>query len=403
MKRFKLALLLVCFASLIGCSSASDSDGGNTLEGQLVTASGSPVSDATVTLFKLEGSVSAYTSGVTSTSDENGYYSFSGLDTGHYHLEARTDYGYSMHVSDIELDSASDLNLGPTTTRFAGVIEGTIRLTGEETHADIDVYIPGTSFHAKTDSNGTFSLEDVPEGEYTIYGSKLGFIPSFAQYVTVNATQRTSLSTFSLDTDSDFVRVGDDGDDGADGADGIDGRQGTEWHFWSIPPSDSLGDDGDIFFNTSDKNLYYKSSGTWSSVGAFPGEDGHIGVDGPAGEDGTLPEIHVATVLVSASELILVEGNAGLVSFSLTGPPIDEVIVSINMSPADQITLSTDSLTFNPSNWADAQVVTVTAIDDSTVEGEHTASLNFTVTSYDAYHGSGVRPVTITINDPGLD
>lgn len=400
MRHIKLTLLFVFFATLVGCSSASDSDTGSTLEGQLVTASGSPVSNASVTLFKLEGVVSAYTSGVSSSTDENGHYSFSGLDTGVYHLEAHTEYGYSMHISDIELSSASDLNLGPTTTRFSGVIQGTIRLSGFDNHTDIDVYIPGTSFHAKTDANGTFSLSSVPEGEYTVYGAKLGFEPRFTKYVTVNATQTTTLSTFSLTEDSNFVRVGSDGTDGSDGVDGADGRQGTSWHFGSIPPSDSLGDDGDIFFNTTDKSLYYKSSGTWTSVGAFPGDDGHIGIDGPSGEDGTLPEIHVATVLVSVSELELEEGHAGLISLSLTGAPLDEVIVSINMTPADQLTLSADSVTFTPSNWADAQVITVTARDDSIIEGEHTASLNFTVTSYDAYHGSGVRPVIITLNDP---
>lgn len=403
MNHLKLSLLLLCFVSLVGCSAVSDSSEGTSIEGQLVTDSGSPVSHATVTLFKLEGTVSASTAGITDTTDEDGYYSFSGLDDGHYHIEARTDYGYSMHISDIVLSSTTDLNLGPTTTRFSGAIEGLFLFEDQETHSDIDVYIPGTSFHAKTDSNGTFTLSNVPEGEYTVYATKLGYVPQYSKYVTVNATQRTSISSTTLAVDSEFVRIGAEGVDGENGEDGEDGRDGTEWHFGIIPPSNSFGENGDIYFNTSDKSLYYKSSDTWSNLGTFQGDDGHIGIDGPDGEDSSLPEIQVAAVMVSTTELDLVEGNAGLVSLSLSAEPIDEVIVSINMSPNDQLTLSASSVTFDPTNWADAQVITVTAIDDSTSEGEHTVSLNFTVTSYDAYHGSGVRPVYVTINDPGLD
>jgi len=57
-------------------------------------------------------------------------------------------------------------------------------------------------------------------------------------------------------------------------------------------------------------------------------------------------------------------------------------------------------LTFTPENWDVPQMVTVSAVDDSVVEGTHTAVITHSAASADAgYNGIVVADVTVSIGD----
>jgi hypothetical protein len=59
-----------------------------------------------------------------------------------------------------------------------------------------------------------------------------------------------------------------------------------------------------------------------------------------------------------------------------------------------------NSFTFTPANWDTEQEATVSALDDTQVEGQHSGSCNVTVASSDAEFGSMEAPaVTIDIKD----
>ncbi|MDX2067069.1 MAG: hypothetical protein SFV55_01520, partial [Haliscomenobacter sp.] len=82
----------------------------------------------------------------------------------------------------------------------------------------------------------------------------------------------------------------------------------------------------------------------------------------------------------------------------LTSEPTANVTVNINAGT--QVTTSPTSLTFTSANWNSPQTVTVTAVDDATVEGAHTGTITHTTTSSDAnYNAASVASVVANITD----
>jgi hypothetical protein len=88
---------------------------------------------------------------------------------------------------------------------------------------------------------------------------------------------------------------------GADGADGSDGADGATIFVAAGVPSGGLGNNGDLYIDTTSTNrdLYTKSAGSWSIATTLrgpqgipgndgaPGEDGNDGAPGAAGQDGS--------------------------------------------------------------------------------------------------------------------
>ena len=73
--------------------------------------------------------------------------------------------------------------------------------------------------------------------------------------------------------------------------------------------------------------------------------------------------------------------------------------VSIVLS-GTQVTAAPTPLLFSAANWNTPQIVTVTAIDDAVVEGNHSGSVSSAVTSADGnYNGISVAAVTVAITD----
>lgn len=101
---------------------------------------------------------------------------------------------------------------------------------------------------------------------------------------TITYTDGTT-STFTV-TNGEDGEQGIQGEAGADGADGIDGQDGTSMRTGTGAPSDSLGNDGDSYIDTSTWDYYVKSDGVWNKVGNIKGEKGDTGETGAAGQNG---------------------------------------------------------------------------------------------------------------------
>jgi hypothetical protein len=72
----------------------------------------------------------------------------------------------------------------------------------------------------------------------------------------------------------------------------------------------------------------------------------------------------------------------------------------VNIAGDAQISVSPASLTFTPQNWDTPQTVTVSAVDDSVIEGAHTAVITHSVVSADTgYNGLAVADVSVSIED----
>jgi hypothetical protein len=104
-------------------------------------------------------------------------------------------------------------------------------------------------------------------------------------------------------------------------------------------------------------------------------------------------------VVQSGGSTIVAEGGAtDTFTVALQSAPTANVTVTLN--PGTQVTVAPATLTFTPTNWNTAQTVTVTAVDDALVEGAHTGTIAFTVTSTDtAYNAITVPSVSVNIAD----
>jgi hypothetical protein len=87
----------------------------------------------------------------------------------------------------------------------------------------------------------------------------------------------------------------------------------------------------------------------------------------------------------------------------LTTQPAADVTINLATSPSSQVITAPASLTFTPSDWNQAQTVTLSAVDDTVHEATLVASVAHSVSSADSNYASLTPdPVTVTVidNDP---
>ena len=83
----------------------------------------------------------------------------------------------------------------------------------------------------------------------------------------------------------------------------------------------------------------------------------------------------------------------------LQSQPSADVTIALTFSPVGQITLDKSTLTFTQSNYNNFQTVTVTAVDDSIQEGDHTATITHTSSSADGSYNGLTSNLTVDIDD----
>jgi hypothetical protein len=105
------------------------------------------------------------------------------------------------------------------------------------------------------------------------------------------------------------------------------------------------------------------------------------------------------TIIESGGSTGVAEGGAtDTYNVLLSSQPTSNVVVNINAGT--QLSTNTTQLVFTSVNWNVAQTVTVSAIDDTAVEGSHSGTIIHTVSSSDAnYNGRLVNPVNVSITD----
>jgi hypothetical protein len=103
---------------------------------------------------------------------------------------------------------------------------------------------------------------------------------------------------------------------------------------------------------------------------------------------------------VQPTAVTVFEGGAGATfSVSLSAMPTGPVTIPISVSDATEITTDVTSLTFDATNFATAQVVTVDAIDDQEVEPPLTLSVIVGAASGGGYDGIDLDDVGVTLVD----
>ena len=85
-----------------------------------------------------------------------------------------------------------------------GSLVGSVLLSDLNDHEAIDVYIPGTTFQAVTDSHGRYRFDAIPPGEYELVIGKEGYHP-WREAIVIEAGQLTSPEPVVLDPEVDPV------------------------------------------------------------------------------------------------------------------------------------------------------------------------------------------------------
>jgi uncharacterized protein (DUF1800 family) len=102
-------------------------------------------------------------------------------------------------------------------------------------------------------------------------------------------------------------------------------------------------------------------------------------------------------------------GATDTYTLALASAPTANVTISISpaantaLPPVAQVTTNPSTVTFTPTNWNTPQTITVSAINDATVEGDLTTLIHHTVQSADkAYAGHPITPLVVTVIDNDL-
>ncbi|MBN1971537.1 MAG: hypothetical protein JXR48_04125 [Candidatus Delongbacteria bacterium] len=100
------------------------------------------------------------------------------------------DNGILVNLGELEAQEVNDI--GDTDLLATGTVTGRALLEYQTDHTGIDVYFPGTEFLAKTDSDGKYTINNVPSGIYShIRSDKSGYI--FSAITDVNVTSGTTI------------------------------------------------------------------------------------------------------------------------------------------------------------------------------------------------------------------
>jgi len=105
------------------------------------------------------------------------------------------------------------------------------------------------------------------------------------------------------------------------------------------------------------------------------------------------------TVTQSAGATNVGEGsNTDSYTIRLNTLPSADVVVTL--TPNAQVSINPSTLTFTPGNWGNNQTVTVTAVNDTVVEGNHTGTISHSVASTDGdYDEFVIANITANITD----
>lgn len=206
MKKTKILLLIGFISIFILCTNGGDKLTGTISEtdigiiGQIVSSDGLPVNAATVIVNSIDSTDQLIPVDTTLTND-TGYYNFTTLATGRYIIEGIKmvdSLEYVVLGDEFDFDSItfldSILDVGVDTLLAPGAIKGVV-LFPEGIHLGIDIYIPGTSFDAKSDSNGCFLMTGISAGDnYTLIFSASGYLTQSMDSVIVNVNDTLVLS-----------------------------------------------------------------------------------------------------------------------------------------------------------------------------------------------------------------
>jgi hypothetical protein len=161
---------------------------------------------------------------------------------------------------------------------------------------------------------------------------------------------------------------------------------------WNIPQTVTLTALDDLVTEGS-----HTGAVTHTATSADPSYNGVVVADVVAG----IADNETAGVLITPTDGATAVGEGGAMdtySVVLISKPTADVTVT--MAGLPQLSVTPLTLTFTPDNWNVPQTVTVAAVDDHVVEGDHFATISHTAASADGnYDGILISPMAAGIAD----
>ena len=181
----------------------------------------------------------------------------------------------SGNVDDLYLNTTSGDIFKKTSTEWSkmGNIKGVQGTTGDKGQ-------DGTN--GATWLNGTEVTGTAESNTATVANAKVGDL--YFNTSTCDVYTCTAENTWKWLANIKGTK-GDTGATGAQGEKGDKGDQGTSLRFGTTVPSSSLGNDGDMYINTTNWYVYAKENGAWNYRGCIKGEKGDKGNDGASTTD----------------------------------------------------------------------------------------------------------------------
>ena len=114
----------------------------------------------------------------------------------------------------------------------------------------------------------------------------------------------------------------------------------------------------------------------------------------------TITDDDTAGVTNSETAIAVTEGSTtDTYTVVLDTEPTANVVITPSAT-GSEVTFSASTLTFTSENWSTPQTLTITAVDDSDIEGAHADTITHTAVSDDTnYGGATIADVTVTITD----
>ncbi|MBQ0072060.1 MAG: carboxypeptidase regulatory-like domain-containing protein, partial [Spirochaetales bacterium] len=106
--------------------------------------------------------------------------------------------GYGGWLQDASAAVGAANDIGSIKAKPLGTITGKAERSGETEHYDTTVYIPGTSYIAMTEKDGSFSIFNVPQGTYRLRFISDGYLSKMKENVVLHSDDDETSPTASV-------------------------------------------------------------------------------------------------------------------------------------------------------------------------------------------------------------
>ncbi len=184
----------------------TETNGSATLRGKINNSfiNGAPMASETPSLSGILVSLSDL--GLYTATSGDGSFVFTNVPSGAHTLIAEHSNNFKI-AQKVLISAGQNLDLGAIDLKETGFLVGNAALADSTTHADIDVYVPGTSLLAKTAANGNFVIFYVPAGTLDLKMSKAGYKAVELSNLMVASKQATQVPSQLLEKDEEVSNL----------------------------------------------------------------------------------------------------------------------------------------------------------------------------------------------------